>query len=70
MIYPEYCFCVEKADMHVPFAGVLYEMVMSELRGDFRVLPYVTGGGWCDTPWVCRANAATIASKVGGRFVS
>ena len=45
MIYPVYCFCVKKAVIHVPFAGVLYEMVMSELRGDWSVLEYVTGGG-------------------------
>lgn len=45
MIYPVYCFCVEKALMHVPFAGILYEMEMSELRGDFSMLEYVTGSG-------------------------
>ena len=53
--------------MHVPTAGVLYEMVMSGLRGDFRTFEYVTGGGWCDMPSEGKANAATIASKAGGK---
>ena len=63
-MYPVYCFCVEKAVVHVPTGGCLYAMLMFALRCDLMLLVNEAGGGYCAIQDGRRA--AIMASRAGG----